>query len=56
MHSALKTLCLARDKDVAAVRKLEKTKCKEGSKKAEQVALDLANKQTEVRAGGTGPS
>ena len=31
-----------------AVKSLEKTKCKEGSKKAEQVARDLTTKQSEV--------
>eukprot|EP00116_Pleurobrachia_bachei_P007239 sb/3467501/ len=45
---SLKTLCTARDKEAKAVRTLEKTKCKEGSKKAEQVAADLAEKQTEL--------
>ncbi|KAL5260131.1 hypothetical protein ACHWQZ_G010299 [Mnemiopsis leidyi] len=50
VQGTLKTLCAARDKEVKAVRTLEKTKCKEGSKKAEQVAGDLANKQTELAA------
>ena len=45
---SLKSLCTARDKEVKALKTLEKTKVKEGSKKAQQVAVDLAAKQTEV--------
>jgi len=48
--STLKTTCLARDKDMKALKALEKSKPKEGSKKAEQVTNDIITTKAAIAA------